>query len=142
MKMWLLICFSLILVGCTKPEVKNAQQLAPPPPPAQVSEQSAETFAHPAAITPSSIVKELFPRAPKTVRRVGCFRSFPRGISMFAVVDKCGRPDEEMGSGVGIFIYHLADKSTVAIRYTNINHIQDIEHVEKSGKTTSLLREP
>jgi PBP1b-binding outer membrane lipoprotein LpoB len=142
MKLRLVICLSLILAGCRKPDTKNTQQATPAPTPTQTVEKTVENLPPPAANTPSSIVKELFPNATKTVRHIGCFRSFARGISMYAVVDKCGRPDQEMGSGIGIFIYHLEDKSTVTIRYTDINHIQDIEHVDKSGKTTSLLVKP
>jgi hypothetical protein len=34
---------------------------------------------------------------------------------MYAVVQKCGRPDEEIGSGMYVFVYHLRDGSMVTI---------------------------
>ena len=142
MKMCILICLSLILAGCSEPQVKDAQKEASSPPPAQPVEKTADAIPPSATDTPESIVRKIFPNAPETARSIDCFRSFPRGISMYAVVDKCGRPDEEFGSGIGYFRYDLNDGSRVYIRWTDINHIQQIENVEKSGKTTSLLREP
>jgi len=35
-------------------------------------------------------------------------------MSVYEVVEKCGRPDDEAGSGVYIFLYHLRD-GTVGI---------------------------
>jgi hypothetical protein len=142
MKMCILICLSLILAGCSKPQVKDTQKEASSPPPALPVEKTADTVPPSATDTPESIVRKIFPNARETVRSIDCFRSFPRGVSMNAVVDKCGRPDGEYGSGIGYFIYHLNDGSTVNIRWTDINHIQEMEHVNKSRKRTSLLREP
>ncbi len=142
MKICILICLLLILAGCSKPQVKDTQKETSSPPPAQPVEKTADAISRSATDTPESIVRKIFPNAPKTVRSIDCFRSFPRGISMYAVVDKCGRPDGEFGSGIGYFRYHLNDGSWVYMRWTDINHIQEIEHVDKSGKRASLLREP
>jgi hypothetical protein len=141
MKRLMLLYFSVIFVGCSRSDVKNAQQAPSSPLAVQPLQRTVDAFPHPPTATPASIAKELFPTAPKTVRHLHCFRSFPRGISMYAVVNKCGRPDEEIGSGLGYFIYHLEDRSTVIIRYSEINHIEDIEHVDNSGKASSLIVE-
>jgi hypothetical protein len=58
---------------------------------------------------------------------------------MFAVVEKCGRPDEELGRGVYIFVWHLADGSTVSVGTPYLERIGDIRWTDASGQTSSLL---
>jgi len=87
-----------------------------------------------------AMMKEMFPNAPETARKVECFRGFSEGISMHAIVAKCGRPDGDPCSGVGCFFYDLEDGSRIWIFYSSSpTHIRTLEHVQKSGKSVSLL---
>jgi hypothetical protein len=60
-------------------------------------------------------------------------------MSMNTVVEKCGRPDEELGSGIYIFVWHLADGSTISIGTPYLDRIADVRFTDASGKTSSLL---
>ena len=92
-----------------------------------------------AKVTPQSIVQEMFPNAPKKAKNGEYFRSFTPRMSIYMVVEKCGRPDEEIGSGLYIFVYHLQDGSTVAIGTSSLNKIDHVAYTDSSGKSASLL---
>jgi hypothetical protein len=94
-------------------------------------EPSKETF--------QSFSRALFPNAPEKTQGVGCFRTLKPKMSMYTVVRKCGRPDEEVGSGIYIFVWDLADGSTVSIEAPTLQRIDDVSYTDPSGKTSSLL---
>lgn len=85
----------------------------------------------------------LFPYAPTKTESVDCFRRLSPEVTMYTVVQKCGRPDEEVGSGLYIFLWHMKDGSTVGVGgLFNLNQaVGDIKHTSPSGKTTSLLKD-
>ena len=95
----------LVMAGC---QPKPTPQSPGDPKSAQAK---ANTQPQSQPVTPQSIVKDLFPGAPEKVRDAECFRSLKPEMSVYAVVQKCGRPDEEVGSGVYVFLYHLQDGS-------------------------------
>jgi hypothetical protein len=82
---------------------------------------------------------QLFQHAPEKAANADCFRSLTQKSSVYDAVTKCGRPDEETGSGVYIFIYHLRDGSTVSIGTPYLERIDRITLKDASGKRTSLL---
>ena len=89
--------------------------------------------------TPQSIVQQMFPNAPKKADSIQCFRALRPKMSIYMVVEKCGRPDEEVGSGISIFVYHLRDGSTVAIGTPYLDRIDYVNYTDASGNRTSLL---
>jgi hypothetical protein len=96
----------------------------------------------PAASTYSSrelTMLESFPHAPKTARDAKCFQSLHGDISMYTVVDKCGRPDTGGGTEMGFFEYRMADGSKVTIHWTDMIHIRDIVQSDKSGNSKALF---
>lgn len=86
-------------------------------------------------------MKELFPHAPKHTENLDCFRVLTRETSMDMVARICGRPDEEVGSGLYIFLYHMRDGSTVAIGTGRLDSILYVIHTDRSGQRSSLLRD-
>lgn len=86
-----------------------------------------------------SVTEEMFPSAPEKTRNIECFRNLSRGISMEELVQHCGRPDEELGSGVYIFVYHLQDGSTVTLGTPYLKRIDKAAYTDASGKHFSLL---
>jgi hypothetical protein len=60
-------------------------------------------------------------------------------MSMYLVVQKCGRPDEEIGSGLYVFVYHLRDGSKILISTPYLTRIDQVGFTDPSGKTSSLL---
>jgi hypothetical protein len=89
--------------------------------------------------TPQSIARAMFPNAPEKAKSASCFRTLTPEMSMNTVVQKCGRPDEELGSGIYIFVWHLADDSTVSVGTPYLEKIGDIRFTDASGKKSSLL---
>src|SRR5207245_2574349 len=94
----------------------------------------AETFQDQAR----DIARAMFPNAPEKTQNVGCFRSLKRGMSIDAVVQKCGRPDEEAGSGIYIFVWDFADGSRVSIGTPYRNSICDVRYKDPSVKWSVL----
>lgn len=137
---WLGVVLLLTLVGCQRDKVPEEQQpvkSTPVPNPLQPRDTD-NSPSQPA--TPQSIVKELFPSAPAQAQNVGCFVSLTLEMSMYAVVQKCGRPDEDIGSGLYVFVYHLHDGSTVMISTPYLTRIDSVSYTDRSGKSSSLLR--
>lgn len=85
-----------------------------------------------------SIPKALFPNAPEKTQSIDCFRGLAPDMSVYAVVQKCGRPDEELGSGIFIFVWHLANGSTVSIGTPYLERIGHVHYTDASGKASSL----
>jgi hypothetical protein len=61
-------------------------------------------------------------------------------MSIYAVVQKCGRPDEELGSGIFIFVWHLADGSTVSIGTPYLERIGRVQYTNAAGKTSGTKK--
>jgi hypothetical protein len=105
----------------------------------RVALTKTETQGPVSMVTPQSIVQQMFPNAQKKAENVDCFRSLTHETSINMAVEKCGRPDEEVGSGLYIFVYHLRDGSTVAIGTPYLDRIFDITYTKPSGKSVDLL---
>jgi|SRR5580700_11267924 hypothetical protein len=87
-----------------------------------------------------SIPKALFPNAPEKTQGIDCFRGLAPDMSIYAVVQKCGRPDEELGSGIFIFVWHLADGSTVSIGTPYLERIGRVQYTNAAGKTSGTKK--
>ena len=90
----------LALAGCQT--VKAPEKGATPVKSQQETKPAVET-APSQTVTPQSIVKDMFPNAPQKTQSIECFRSLTPEMSIYTVVQKCGRPDEEIGSGLYVF---------------------------------------
>jgi hypothetical protein len=86
-----------------------------------------------------SITKPIFPGAPQKTQSIDCFRGFNHRTSVNTVVQKCGSPDRDLGSGVYIFVWHLADGSTVTLNTPYLSRIDYFRYRYASGKSGSLL---
>jgi hypothetical protein len=106
-----------------------------------VTTKTNSVHAQPPTVTPQSVVEEMFPNAPTKADSSECFRSLTPRMSIYMVVQKCGRPDEETGSGIYIFVYHLRDGSTVAIGTSSLDRIDHVAYTDASRKSYSLLPE-
>ncbi|MGO9862063.1 MAG: hypothetical protein ACLPLR_00505 [Terriglobales bacterium] len=127
------------LVGCQTTKVRESQKQATQSSAPARTETNAQANSPSQPVTPQSIVKDLFPVAPEKTQTVECFRSLTPEMSMYAVVQKCGRPDEEIGSGLYVFVYHLHDGSTVSISTPDLAHIgKYVSYVP----TDPLLKKP
>lgn len=81
----------------------------------------------------------LFPNAPSKAQSVECFRDFAPDSPIFEVVQKCGSADEDIGSGIFIFVWHMANGATVAIGTPTLKTIGDIKYTSVSGGSSSLI---
>jgi hypothetical protein len=103
-----------------------------------IVERCETTPSHPNDSQP--IPEQLkIPDAPKTARQVSCFTSFNKNSTMPDVVRKCGIPDKHMGSGFYIFVYYMADCSTVSVITPDLKRL-GIRH-GKHGKETVLFND-
>ena len=57
---------------------------------------------------------------------------------MEAVVEKCGRPDEDTGRDAYAFLYHLPDGGTVTVTTPRLNSIQTVTYSDSAGGTPIL----
>ena len=90
---------------------------------------------------PQPIPQQLkIPDAPPTARVLDTFKKIQPRMTMVDVVKICGIPDEHQGSGIYIFIYHLRDDSIVAVGTGDLKHLGYVNHIDNSGKVTSLVR--
>jgi len=90
--------------------------------------------------TPEDISRAMFPNAPGNKQDINCFRSLTAKMSVNDVVEKCGRPDAELGSGLYIFVWHMPDGSSVSIGTPHLERIGPVRLTDASGKTTVLPR--
>lgn len=91
------------------------------------------TFASP-LLTPTRYKPPMnvpvLPLATKAPRpTLASFSALPKVISFPELVRRVGEPDEDIGSGVYIFIYHLADGSKVSVYTVDGKNIGDISHI-------------
>jgi hypothetical protein len=103
------------------------------------SDALLEPIKQPPPDTPESIAKAMFPNAPDKTLNIECFRSLTPEMSMYKVVQKCGRPDGEFGSGIYIFVWKLADGSSVSIGTPYLDRIGDVRIADASGRIISLF---
>ena len=118
----------LLLAGCKTTNVAERQQALP-------SEQTELEASSPQpAETHQNIAKAMFPNAPEKTHSADCFRTLRPEMSMQAVVQKCGRPDEEVGSGpVFTFVWHMPDGSSVSIDTPTLEKIGNVKYDKQSG---------
>ena len=128
------LTLSIALAGCQTTKVLERQK---PATPAKTEANRSNSSSEP--VTSQSVFKDLFPNAAAKAQNAECFRSLTPEMSMYAVVQKCGRPDEEIGSGVYIFVYHLHDGYTVSIGTPYLTRIDHVGFTDPSGRTSSLL---
>jgi len=132
------LTLSIALVGCQTTKVSERQKPATDNP-ARAKTEANRSNSSSEPVTSQSIFKDLFPNAAAKEQNAECFRSLTPEMSMYAVVQKCGRPDEEIGSGVYIFVYHLHDGSTVSIGTPYLTRIDHVSFTDPLGRTSSLL---
>ena len=90
--------------------------------------------------TPRQIVDYLFSSIPDKPRESACFRSLKPEMSMRALVEKCGRPDEDTGRDSYTFLYHLPDGGTVTVATPRLNSIQTVSYTGGQGQHSPLPR--
>jgi hypothetical protein len=134
MTLRLLLLFSLSWVACKIAGAPHKQESLPP------EQRKSEVSPPQPAVTPQTIAKAMFPNAPEKTQNIDCFRALTPEMSMDSVIQKCGRPDEEVGSGIYIFVWHMPDGSTIAIGTPYLKRIYDVIYTAPSGKRSSLLR--
>src|SRR6266851_2383730 len=122
-----LFLFSVLTAGCKTASTPGKQQ-APLP-------DRAKSEASPQESTEThwNIARAMFPAALPKTTNISCFRTLTPKMSMHAVVQKCGRPDEEVGSGgVFIFVWHMPAGLTVSISTPSLERIGDVKYTNES----------
>jgi hypothetical protein len=129
-----LLLFSLLMAGCKTASMPNKQQALLP------ERQRLEAGQPQSTETHQNIARAMFPDAPKKTQSADCFRTLTPEMTVQAVVQKCGRPDEEVGSGgVFIFVWHMPGGSSVSIGTPTLDRIGDVRYTNESGNSSSPL---
>src|SRR2546423_3106483 len=81
-------------------------------------------------------------RIPPTTRTIEAFRRTKPQMSMKQVIDICGVPDEDIGSGIHIYVYKLADDSLVRIGTPDKKRLIYVAHVLPNGEARSIIQIP
>jgi isopenicillin-N N-acyltransferase like protein len=80
------------------------------------------------------------PDAPPTARRLDAFKRIKASMSMEDVVRLCGVPDQDVGSGIYVFIYKLDDGSTVRIGTADLKKLLYVQVHLSDGQNADLLK--
>ena len=100
--------------------------------------------AHPQEST--VLEREQLPRAmlpesiPPSAASVTAFLRIKAGMSMKEVVEICGLPAKDIGSGIHIYVYELADGSQVRIGTPDGEAVFYVVQVMESGAERELIR--
>src|SRR5438067_5146762 len=81
-------------------------------------------------------------RIPPTARTIEVFHRIKPQMSMKQVIDICGVPDEDIGSGIHIYVYKLSDQSLVRIGTPDKKRLIYVVHVLPNGEARSIIKIP
>src|SRR5438067_6794354 len=87
-----------------------------------------------------STEQALAQRTPPTARTIEVFHRIKRQMSMKQVIDICGVPDEDIGSGIHIYVYKLADGSLLRIGTPDKKRLIYVAHVLPNGEARSIIQ--
>ena len=122
----------LVAVSCKTTRIADRQQASPP---SQSASQPESMETH------RSIASAMFPNAKENIRNANCFRAVTPGMSVQAVVQKCGRPDEEVGTdAIFTFVWHMPNGSSVAISTPTLEKIGEVMYDKQPGAGTPPVR--
>jgi hypothetical protein len=94
-----------------------------------------------------SITKEQFPPAmvpdkvPPTARSIQPFLKLKSGMSMRQLVERCGLPDADIGSGIHIYVYRLSDRSQIRVGTPNSRDVMYVTRVMQDGKEQKIIKD-
>ena len=94
------------------------------------------------AIECLSTEQALAQQIPPTARTIEAFRRIEPQMSMMQVIDICGVPDEDTGSGIHIYVYKLSDRSLVRIGTPDKKRLIYVVHVLPNGEARSIIKIP
>ena len=94
------------------------------------------------AIECLSTEQALAQRIPPTARTIEVFHRIKPQMSMKQVIDICGVPDEDIGSGIHIYVYKLSDGSLVRIGTPDKKRLIYVAHVSPNGEARSIIQIP
>ena len=89
-----------------------------------------------------STEQALAQRIPPTARTIEVFHRIKPQMSMKQVIDICGVPDEDIGSGIHIYVYKLSDGSLVRIGTPDKKRLIYVAHVPLNGEARFVIQIP
>ncbi len=102
---------------------------------------SAQFPAKSPALTKAMLPRAMQPRyVPATTRSIASFRLITDRLSMKQVVEVFGLPDRDIGSGIYIYVYDLADGSHVIIGSPDGKRLLYVIHSLANGQKSELFR--
>jgi hypothetical protein len=90
----------------------------------------------------ASTERTLARQIPPTARAIEAFRRIKPHMSMERIMEICGVPDEDIGSGIHIYVYKLSDGSLVRIGTPDKKRLVYVVHVLPNGEARSIIKIP
>jgi hypothetical protein len=95
----------------------------------------------PATLTKADLPRAMQPRyIPTTTRSLAPFRLITDRLSMQQVVEVLGLPDRDIGSGLYIYVYVLADRSRILIGTPDGKQLLYVIHARENAPQSELFR--
>ena len=94
------------------------------------------------AIECLSTEQALAQQIPPPARTIEPFGRIEPQMSMKQVIGICGVPDEDIGSGIHIYVYKLSDGSLVRIGTPDKKRLIYVVHVLPNGEARSIIKIP
>ena len=76
---------------------------------------------------------------PPVMRSIECFNRIKAEMTMDEVIKICGLPDDDIGSGIHIYIYQLSNGSTVRIGTPDRKRLFYVVHLQPNEKAHYLI---
>ena len=87
----------------------------------------------------TSVPHELYSYRPDKKSNVERFSALTPGMSMDALVEKCGKPDQEIGSATYVFLYHMPDGSVISVDAPYLSRVDKVVCTDRRGSRSTLL---
>jgi hypothetical protein len=78
--------------------------------------------------------------ALRAARSIDAFNRITAEMSMKEVIEICGPPAEDIGSGIHIYVYKLSDGSVVRVGTPDQKRLFYVVHVQTNGENRYLVR--
>jgi len=129
-----LVITTFLVAGCNHVQQPSEQ----PTPPAKLGVVTARPASESAGVNPISPDPDLPPNVPATARTLEPFRQLKLGMTRREVMTKVGLPDKDIGSGIHVDIYSLADGSAVTLG--SGGNLIYARHQRQKGEVYDLLK--
>ncbi len=101
---------------------------------------SSPTVSKESAVKGETIA-EARQKSAQSRKEVEIFKNLRAGMSYSEAEEIVGKPDDEIGSGMYIYRYSMADGTNVVLGFVDLDHLLYAKHQLKNGADVDLIPE-